>query len=419
MRIGHNIDSNISSKAGLASKAYVDMRAKQIVNASQYDFYEMEAFEVKKVILSKKDIEKLCGGDWSYYGAIGGNFVSDPTKPIKSRIPYIKPSQINTKNIPVKGEYVIVAEHIGTHYYLGIINLRGSVSDNSSPGATGIPVSSTGKTYSRPDRPIRQVEVCEGEIVYNGKFGTSIKLGCDHKHNNSPIVKIRSGQRTDYDAFLKESPLRPVKEDIDKDANSIYLSTSGTYSLSNPNGNITSPNILFGERPNRNKIFNQIIMNSDKLVFNARKENIQIKAAKNVHITGDEVFIHATKGGTIKMGDPLSVFIPTVNGEKLLELFKSLVILLGSIPQAVANPKAMADVVNETKNIAQQVINKEFLNMQVMTADPNFKIPKIPDSLQRLRDLDPELEEFKLRQKIAGKVRERGTGLVNRLKKRT
>ena len=119
------------------------------------------------------------------------------------------------------------------------------------------------------------------------------------------------------------------------------------------------------------------------------------------------------------MGDPLSVFIPTVNGEKLLELFKSLVILLGSIPQAVANPKAMADVVNETKNIAQQVINKEFLNMQVMTADPNFKIPKIPDSLQRLRDLDPELEEFKLRQKIAGKVRERGTGLVNRLKKRT
>ena len=113
----------------------------------------------------------------------------------------------------------------------------------------------------------------------NKTFGTSIKLGCDHKHNNSPIVKIRSGQRTDYDAFLKESPLRPVKEDIDKDANSIYLSTSGTYSLSNPNGNITSPNILFGERPNRNKIFNQIIMNSDKLVFNARKENIQIKAA--------------------------------------------------------------------------------------------------------------------------------------------
>ena len=35
-----------------------------------------------------------------------------------------------------------------------------------------------------------------------------------------------------------------IKEDIDKDANSIYLSTSGTYTLSNPNGNITSPNIL-------------------------------------------------------------------------------------------------------------------------------------------------------------------------------
>ena len=79
------------------------------------------------------------------------------------------------------------------------------------------------------------------------------------------------------------------------------------------------------------------------------------------------------------MGDPRSVFIPTINGQKLFELITSLTKVLTALPQLPSlNPKALKDIALGTKDIIQQVANKAFLNMYVMTADPNIKIPDLP-----------------------------------------
>ena len=92
------------------------------------------------------------------------------------------------------------------------------------------------------------------------------------------------------------------------------------------------------------------------------------------------------------MGDPRAVFIPTINGQKLFELITSLAKVLSGLPQlAAANPKALKDIAEGTADIVQQIKNKEFLNMDVMTADPNFKLPDLP----KIPEI-PEMPEVKL-----------------------
>ena len=182
---------------------------KKVINASLYDFYESEAFEVTEVILN----------DAVNHGAVIGTFIDNPNQPVLGDV--VLPLMPNVTNIPVVGEHVVVVEYNGQHYYKEIINLKNSPNENAAPGATAgyIPNTKFGETFEKLD--IRRVKVCEGEIVYEGRFGNSIKLGSDPT-NNSPVIKIRAGQTLDNDTFGK-----PVKENIDEDSSSIYLISDG------------------------------------------------------------------------------------------------------------------------------------------------------------------------------------------------
>ena len=154
----------------------------------------------------------------------------------------------------------------------------------------------------QPTNKIRHVRSKEGEIVYEGRFGHSIKFG---QEKNNPNIKIRAGQRVDQNLYKNE----PVYENINKDKSSIYLSTEGDYTVTNKNKN------FFDYK----KGGNQIILNSDSLCFNARSDEVVINANKTILLQADEVKINAVKGGTIKMGDPRAPMIPTVNGDKLMQ----------------------------------------------------------------------------------------------------
>ena len=343
-----SINPNIELPVGMPKWNNISSYVKQLMNRElekfAYTFFGNEPFEVKKSFKNSSE----------NYGSVSGNFINNPNKEVLGGV--VLPLNPNITNIPLIGEHISVTEYNGQHYYIGIINRKNSPNENSIPGTSGTYESDTkyGETFERKD--IRRVTVCEGEIVYEGRFGNSIKLGCNH-HNNSPNIKIRAGQRTDWNVDA------PVKEDINEDGSSIYLTTDETIRIDGQD--ISGKNIF---------------VKSDGLHFIARAGNVNVKASKDVMIEGEEVFINAKKfSGTIKMGDPKAIFIPTINGQKLFELIVSLTKVLSGLPQlAAANPKALKDIAEGTADIVQQVKNKEFLNMQVMTADPNFKIPKAP-----------------------------------------
>ena len=203
--------SNTSSGAitlptGLPTYSKISELIKKIVNASQYDYHESEAFVVEDVILN----------DAINHGGVRGYFINNRNQNIKGGQSIVRPLFPHISNIPVKGEHVVVTEYNGQHYYTSIINRKNSPNENSIP--IGLAEGTRyGKTFERKD--VRRVEVNEGDIVYEGRFGNSIKLGCNNT-NNSPVIKIRAGQQTPP----REKNVL-VKESIDNDASSIYLTS--------------------------------------------------------------------------------------------------------------------------------------------------------------------------------------------------
>ena len=361
-RVKRNVDVNTSIPLDrLATPTQISSYIKRIVNASQYDFYETEALEVESVILN----ETL------NHGAVLGTFIDNPDQEIMGGI--VLPLMANITNVPLVGEHVVVVEYNEQHYYTSIINRKNNVNENSIPGVSTGYVQNTkyGETFKRQD--IRRVKVCEGEIVYEGRFGNSIKLGCNHK-NNTPNIRIRAGQQEPPEDFGAV-----VEENINEDKSSIYLSTDETIELDG-----------LGARnkfPAESVKGNSIVMNSDKIFLNSKNGNFNVRASENLILQGDEIFIHAKSGNTIKMGDPRSQFIPTLNSEVINQLMKDIMFTLKEGFGALSKATNVATVLSAIKdiativakrvpNIVDVVSNEKYLNKQIMIANPNFKIPE-------------------------------------------
>ena len=119
--------SNTSSGAitlptGLPTYSKISELIKKIVNASQYDYHESEAFVVEDVILN----------DPIYHGGVRGYFINNRNQNIKGGESIVRPLFPHISNIPVKGEHVVVTEYNGQHYYTSIINRKNKVFNLSS-----------------------------------------------------------------------------------------------------------------------------------------------------------------------------------------------------------------------------------------------------------------------------------------------
>ena len=202
------VDTTTSLPTGLASWRKISSYIKQLIKASQFEYHESEAFEVKDVILKVPP---------SLRGAVRGTFLNNPNQSIFDGVVY--PINPNITNIPLIGEQVAVIEYNGKHFYTDIINRKNSPNENAIPGASGgyKPNTKYGDTFERKD--IKRIHVNEGDIVYEGRFGTSIKLGSDGKNKATggpkPQIKIVAGHRDIGESIATQN--------IDDDDSSIYL----------------------------------------------------------------------------------------------------------------------------------------------------------------------------------------------------
>jgi hypothetical protein len=383
---------------GVPTMAKVKRLIKDAFNRELFDFYELETFEVSEILLEYIDdfpVTENGKPKLEFYGAVRGTFLMEKNQKVlpESGLGWVLPIDPRIKNYPLPGEQVVVGNYNGQSYYWNTLNVFNVVQENATPGISnlGMYKSSTGmnrapltkfKTYKR-NSTIRQIKAVEGDLVLNGRFGNSINLG---SNDNNSLIKIRSGQRTDLipsKVHPAKSGLKaiydlggPIPEDINEDKNSIYLSTHGKHEVTNTG---TYDDDLIGED-------NCIIINSDRLIFNGRKGDVNVRASKDLYLEGEEVFINATKDGTIKMGDPRAIFVPTIRGDVLLKFQSDILTVLTDIQQVlvllVVNPAlfvAKAKMLLDKIIRLTEVITKQtFLNKQVMAADPDFKIPKTP-----------------------------------------
>jgi hypothetical protein len=255
-------------------------------------------------------------------GILTGKIYSDirPADPYKKSFPLV--------NEYVRVKYVIAPNSVGGQFvYEGPISLYGAVSPNVNPNPTPLinPVPASQQlnytqvesgaynvqnntlvtldfnSISNPDRAtfveksnIHPLLPYAGDIIYEGRWGNSLRLGSTAKitgnfpntwssfgENGNPITILRNGQDPNSSTFGAE----PIVENISKDLSSLYLTSYQKIPFSIANENFvsyTTPPTLPAQFANP-----QIILNSDRVVINAKTDSILISGQTSVGLSSN------------------------------------------------------------------------------------------------------------------------------------
>jgi hypothetical protein len=300
-------------------------------NSSQFPIFSARVLDI---ILDRDHNSFEKAGEWNSIGAIkfenakapnNSPYGADFTLPTADIFAY--PLFPNIKHYPLLQELVIIfflpSEGVqanssaGKYYYLPPINVWSSQIQNAIPGiddmlsqsqkkdntlveagSTNIVVNTTGsnltlgKTFHEGNyNPLLPFE---GDIIYEGRFGNSIRLGSSVNSTTSniwsngsikgtPILILRNGQGS----TTRES-WEPIVENINNDPSSIYLTQDQPIPLLAASSNQSSFAKSTAPFSPGGYINNQIILNSGRLMFNAKSDSILMLANKSISISTNE-----------------------------------------------------------------------------------------------------------------------------------
>lgn len=379
--------------------------------SAHFKFYELEPAIVVSVNLTDNDSTKIGN-------AIVRPIISFATAP-SAQLPEARPLDSNMKSFPLIGEVVVVAEYQGQLYYFQRLNFFNLVNQNivknPLPNDANIATtdyndisfgnpnvsaptdqpSSNGGLYFSPNKNVKSLLPMEGDVIYEGRFGNSIRIGSsvpkgtnglDPRFNGtwangvtagSPIMILRNGQRTNVPKGNV-----PYVEDINKDQSSIYLTSDQTIPLTPASKNQktyngSAPSVYDG---------NQVLITSDRLIFNARKNEIFLFSAKSIGLSTEgtinidstkEMFVNSSKivlglNATehLVLGDKTKTWLGTLldTMENLINAINATFVLTGTGPsttvQASNSPGVQQLVqvqssLNQLKNQLSTLLSKQ------------------------------------------------------------
>jgi|LakMenE01Jun11ns_1017448.scaffolds.fasta_scaffold9914830_4 hypothetical protein len=299
----------------------------------------LEPVRVLAVILDDKTYPELFKkyGEWASIGGIIWEYVKNPTtdKSLYTKN-FALPLFPNIKHIPVENEIVllVVSSDSGVlndvtsyqYYYLPPTNVWASSHHNatpdqiySNPGVNTLPssqkqdyplvggtlvrrVNDEGTEIFKPGDPfvensyIRTLAPYPGDVLVEGRYGNSLRFSSTSKFGlknnwsnyqafNAPITILRNGQKIDF----KQDPWVNISEDINTDFSSIYLTSNQQIQL------IPSSFSTAGYKPNQytpksisSYTDPQVILSSNRLVFNSRSDSIILSAAKGILLSTND-----------------------------------------------------------------------------------------------------------------------------------
>ena len=185
-----------------------------------------------------------------------------------------------------------------------------------------------------------------GDNIIEGRYGQSIRLGhtaksdsskknnwSENGENGDPIMILRNGQSPK----VNEAGWVPTTENIKDDLSSIYLTSTQKLPFSLTNENFVSYTTP-PELPS-NYINPQIILNSDRVVINAKTDNVLISGNKSVGISSNrsinleakEVYMHSTD---IRLGDK-GATQPVLKGDIAVEYLKIIIQEIANLSTAL------------------------------------------------------------------------------------
>jgi hypothetical protein len=283
----------------------------------------IKAVRVLSIVLDETHPRFKELGEWNGLGIIEYEDVINPLP--SPLLPTSRPLTGNFKNLPLVNEIVYIIglpnteiESISSNtveYYINIVSLWNHPHHNAFPTTPNalpptqqkdyiqteggnvrrVTDQSTeiflGKTFKERSN-IHPLLPFEGDILYEGRWGNSIRIGSTVQNtpnnwsttgsNGDPITIIRNGQ-----GIQTEEGWVPTVENINNDDSSIYatstqnipLQASSTSYLSYKNNPPLIPNQYAGK---------QILINSGRLVFNTTLDHILFSSKKSINLNAQE-----------------------------------------------------------------------------------------------------------------------------------
>jgi hypothetical protein len=193
-----------------------------------------------------------------------------------------------------------------------------------------------------------------GDSLMEGRYGQSIRFGSTAKSlsqyrnnwsesgdNGDPILIIRNGQP---EKLKDDRGWIPITEDLNKDLSSIYLTSKQKIPFSIANENFLSSSYSNGTSPTTPSLYinPQIILNSDRIVLNAKKDSVLISGQKSVGLSSnDSVNIGAKQiyidGSDIRLGSK-DAEEPVLLGNQTTQLLEILIKELINISEKLKSP---------------------------------------------------------------------------------
>jgi len=340
---------------------------------------------VSDIILNENHPDFISQGGWNALGKIQ---VEITTIDDSGNTKWVKPLNPNIKCYPLINERVVVLllpvpqllseSYIYEYYYLNNIAYWNHPHHNAYPGFDNpitsdaqiqdyqqteggvvrrVQDNSTEISLNSPTNPSQDSFVEKsslhplmsfpGDIIYEGRWGNSLRFGSTAKtttqiNNNwsengedgDPIILIRNGQSLDTsnDGWI------PITEDLTKDQSSLYLTSTQNIKFSLANENFVS----YTTPPITPSQYNspQIILNSDRVVINARKDSVLISGEKSIGISSNNsINIESTQetilsSKQIKLGDK-NANQSVLRGDETVEYLKILITELQNISEAL------------------------------------------------------------------------------------
>ena len=218
-----------------------------------------------------------------------------------------------------------------------------------------------------------------GDILYEGRWGNSLRFGSTAKSNSEyknnwseagengdPIVILRNGQSSN----VSQEGWIPIIENINQDLSSIYLTSTQKLPIER---NWDNKFKVFSPSSRPISLLNysspQILLNSDRIVLNAKTDGVLISGEQSFNVSvGEYTNINSKNlyvdSQNVRLGNQ-NATEPLLLGDTTIELFNQLLQTLNNLtsvletdqiyPGGVAAPNTPLNLVASN---TKQIINK-------------------------------------------------------------
>ena len=255
-------------------------------------------------------------------------------------------------------------------YYSSVLSIWGSPNHNALP-TQGVDFEFPIGNNIPELRDINPLYPFPGDFLIQGRQGQSIRMGgyksdknpfTGTVNNGKPFTIISNGQ------IKTKNGIDPIVEDVNKDANSIYMMSDHIVHLTPANTKRSSYDVQPIE-PSK-YIGNQVVINGGRLYFNAKEESVFLSAKESVGLNAKTLNFDATDyvcidGKTILLGEkartaPLLLKQPVIRGLEMVKWADGILDVLQSINAAMAqavsiNGGAVTSLIEEGKALEASI----------------------------------------------------------------